>query len=387
MKLEYFCRNHNQLCCAGCIAKIKKEKNGMHKDCDFCIIEEIKDEKKNKIKENIKYLENLSKTLEQSINSLNICFEKLKNNKEEIKTKIQKIFTSIRNELNNREDALLLEEDDQYDNIYFNETIIKEAEKLPNKIKLSLEKGKLIEEEDNFNKLSLFINNCINIENNIKEINIINENIKKCNDSLSIKINFMEEENDEKVIGLLNNIKNFGNLEKIEQNYFKEIENPWINEMFHNNLFYYTLKGKSYIAEKTQNNGYIHLIKSSHKFEKDKIYKLEFIPHFEKGGDFYIGFADFNQSKKHSWLKDAFNCVGLSNEGLYINGNKVNSNLTIQNEKKYEYIIDISNKSFILNIDGIKVGEFKFNFQENIYDHAGIRKIGNSIIIKTYEKQ
>ena len=84
MKLEYFCRNHNQLCCAGCIAKIKKEKNGMHKDCDVCIIEEIKDEKKNKIKENIKYLENLSKTLEQSINSLNICFEKLKNNKEEI---------------------------------------------------------------------------------------------------------------------------------------------------------------------------------------------------------------------------------------------------------------------------------------------------------------
>ena len=359
----------------------------MHKDCDVCIIEEIKDEKKNKIKENIKYLENLSKTLEQSINSLNIFFEKLKNNKEEIKTKIQKIFTSIRNELNNRENALLLEVDEQYGNIYFNEAIIKEAEKLPNKIKLSLEKGKLIEEEDNFNKLSLFINNCINIENNIKEINIINENIKKYNDSLSIKINFMEEENDEKVIGLLNNIKNFGNLEKIEQNCFKEIENPWTNEMFHNNLFYYTLKEKSYIAEKTQNNSYIHLIKSSLKFEKDKIYKLEFIPHCQKGGDFFIGFADFNQSKTHSWLKDPFNCVGLSNEGLYINGIKINSKITVQNEKKYEYIIDISNKTFILNIDGINVGEFKFNFQENIYAHARIRKIGNSIIIKTYEKQ
>ena len=27
-KLEYFCKNHNQLCCMACIAKIKGEGNG-----------------------------------------------------------------------------------------------------------------------------------------------------------------------------------------------------------------------------------------------------------------------------------------------------------------------------------------------------------------------
>ena len=48
-QLEYFCKSHNQLCCAACIAKIKKNENGKHKDCDVCLIEDIKNEKKNKM--------------------------------------------------------------------------------------------------------------------------------------------------------------------------------------------------------------------------------------------------------------------------------------------------------------------------------------------------
>ena len=31
-ELLYFCRNHNKLCCAECITKIKAKKNGQHKD-------------------------------------------------------------------------------------------------------------------------------------------------------------------------------------------------------------------------------------------------------------------------------------------------------------------------------------------------------------------
>ena len=58
--------------------------------------------------------------------------------------------------------------------LFCNEDIIKDNEKLPNKIKLS-EKGKIINEkwnEDN-NQINSLINDYINIENNIKEINII----------------------------------------------------------------------------------------------------------------------------------------------------------------------------------------------------------------------
>jgi len=197
IKLEYFCKSHNQLCCAACIAKIKKNENGKHKDCEVCLIEDIKDEKKNKIKENIKFLEELSNNLQQTLDLLTTLFEKIKTNKEELKINIQKVFTKVRNELNNREDALLLEVDKKYDEIYFNENIIKETKNLPNKIKLSLEKGNKIEKEYDDNKLSLFINNCINIENNIKELNTLKTKIEKCKELVNIKINFIEENSEE----------------------------------------------------------------------------------------------------------------------------------------------------------------------------------------------
>ena len=58
-ELIYFYRNHNKLCCAECITKIKAKNNGQHKDCDVCLIEEIENEKKSKLKENIKCLEDL----------------------------------------------------------------------------------------------------------------------------------------------------------------------------------------------------------------------------------------------------------------------------------------------------------------------------------------
>lgn len=54
------------------------------------------------------------------------------------------MFTKLRNSLNNREDQLLFEINKKYNELYFNESIIKECEKLPDKIKNSLEKGKLI---------------------------------------------------------------------------------------------------------------------------------------------------------------------------------------------------------------------------------------------------
>jgi len=41
IKLEYFCKTHNKLCCSSCIAKVKREGNCQHTDCDVCTIEEI----------------------------------------------------------------------------------------------------------------------------------------------------------------------------------------------------------------------------------------------------------------------------------------------------------------------------------------------------------
>ena len=188
--LEYFCKTHNKLCCAVCITKIKRKGNGQHTDCNVCNIEDIKLEKKNNFDKNIKYLEDLLNTLNKSINELKIIFEKINKNKDSLKLDIQKIFTEIRNKLNEREDELLLEVDTKFDELFFKEDFIKEGEKLPNKVKLSLEKGKkIINDWNNDNNLNSVINTCVNIENNIEYINKINEKINKYN-STNIKIKF-----------------------------------------------------------------------------------------------------------------------------------------------------------------------------------------------------
>ena len=207
-KLKYFCKDHNTLCCAECIIKIKDEGYGQHQDCNVCLIREIKDIKKNKLKENIKSLEDLSSKLEQSINELKILFEKINENKESLKQKIQNIFTKFRTTLNEREDELLIEVDNQFNNLYFNEDLIKESEKLPNKIRISLEKGKALDKDWNNDELNLAINDCINIENKIKDINTINLNIERSNKNKNKEIKF----NENGINNILEIIKNFGKI-------------------------------------------------------------------------------------------------------------------------------------------------------------------------------
>ena len=104
MKLEYYCKNHDILCCDSCIAKLKVKGKGQHKDCDICLIEDIKEEKKNKLEQNIKHLEELCKNLEKSIKEIKAIYEKINESKEQLKLDIQKVFTKMKNAINERED-------------------------------------------------------------------------------------------------------------------------------------------------------------------------------------------------------------------------------------------------------------------------------------------
>ena len=246
-KLEVFCKTHNQLCCVACISKITIKGKGQHSNCDICVIEEIKEQKKTKLKENIQYLENISKTFEQTINELKNIFEKINKNKEDLKIQIQKLFTKIRNKINEREDELLSEVDTQFESLYFKEDIIKESEKLPNKIKLSLEKGKINDDEwKDDNKLSSLINICINIEKKIKEIDIINKKIKNSNTSnLIIKFN----SNDYKENKLINSINKFGDVYFTNKFQFK------LPPKNNNNIRKYSISGETdNIATKNEDN-------------------------------------------------------------------------------------------------------------------------------------
>ena len=172
-QLEFFCKDHNILCCGLCLCKLKKKGKGQHAECNVCVIEDIKEEKKKKLEENIKILEEASISLEKLISDLKTIIEQVNENKEKLKLNIQKIFTTIRNALNQREDEILLEVDKKFSDFYFDDNIIKKAEKLPKNIKLSLENGKKITKEwNNEDKLNLLINDCLNIEDSIKELNL-----------------------------------------------------------------------------------------------------------------------------------------------------------------------------------------------------------------------
>ena len=116
VELKYYCKNHNILCCAACISKIKDSKDDQHKDCNVVKLDEIKEEKRKMLKDNIKYLEKFSNSIENSINQLKKLFEDINESQENLKIQIAKIFTKLRNEINDREDEILLKLDDMIKN-------------------------------------------------------------------------------------------------------------------------------------------------------------------------------------------------------------------------------------------------------------------------------
>ena len=165
-----------------------------------------------------------------------------------------------------------------YKEIYIDEKIIKEGEKLPNNIKISLEKGKKINDEWNDNNnLSSLINDCINIENNIKKIREIEENVKKCN-SINEEIRiYPEEDNLNKYFAKINN---FGNI--YHKGESKILQKKQKNENFNNHallisnkkipLLYNLLKFNKEISKISvfEPQSFIPEI----KFEKIKNYKV-----------------------------------------------------------------------------------------------------------------
>jgi len=217
-KFDFFCKTHNELCCSHCITKIKTKGKGQHTDCNVCTIQDIVEEKEKNLDNNIKSLESLSEAFQSSIKELNEIFDKINENKENIKLNIQKTFTKIRNELNKREEQLLDEVDKQFQNNYFGEDIdiLKEKDKLPNKIKLYIEKGKSAKNEWNKNKnTSLLIYVCINIEKMINNINKINQNMNKYNQNNKAMKFFSETDNIIKLLNKFGSISLNGN--KINQ--------------------------------------------------------------------------------------------------------------------------------------------------------------------------
>ena len=219
-KLDRFCKSHNQLCCSSCIGI-----NGKHNKCELCKIEDIKEEKKTKLENNIKILEDISINIKESLDKTKNYYNKIEEQKEELKSKIMKIITNLRNKLNEREDELLSELDILFLNISPSEKLINEYEKIPKKINEILDKRKSLNEKlnDSF-LLNSYINDCINIEKDFLKIKEINDSVIKYNINTEIKLYFFPEEKD--IDKIYKNIKSFGKIYQKEN----EINNLYITE-------------------------------------------------------------------------------------------------------------------------------------------------------------
>ena len=210
-ELNFFCKDHNTLCCPCCIAKIKTQGNGAHHDCNVCDINDISEEKKNNLSNNIKSLEKLYDLFQALLNDLKKAIQEIDDRKEEVKKDILQIFTGIRDELNKREDQLLKEVDQIYENKFNSKNIdnIIKDKKFSEKIKIYLDKGKIAEKDWNkINNKAILINDCINIENTIDKINNMNTSIEKYKIQ-DKKLNFNCNIND-----IINLIKTFGSFNK-----------------------------------------------------------------------------------------------------------------------------------------------------------------------------
>ena len=311
-------------------------------------------------------LENLSNTLQESINNLKNIFEKINENKEQLKSKIQNTFTKVRNELNEREEALLLEVDKYFDDSFFKQDIIKQSEKLPKKIKLSLEKGKIIDKECKINKLSLIINECINIEKNIKNINEIDEKIKICN---NFKNNIIFTPEKEELNKFLQNIKNFGKI--LEYSFFlssiiindfnkQKIINDWIIEKTNKNEIKYELIFR--MSENGSSN------EAFHKYCDNRGPTLVLIKTTKNR--IFGGFTPLNWDCKSRDVLDNSNQTFLFSLNLM---------------KKYD-IINKSKKAIECNKNyGPYFGDFDFGFQKNLKEGKAFANESCSFVNKNLE--
>jgi hypothetical protein len=357
LKLEYYCKNHNILCCGLCICKIKGNGNGQHNECDICLIKDIKEDKKSKLKDNIEKLEKFLDELDETSKNMKITPEKVKEYKDKLKTEMKDVFEKIRTELNDREKILSSKVEKYIDENYFNEGIVKKQDK----IKSLLDDAALFEEDDweDDNKLNQLIDNCINLENNLKDINMIKEKMEQYqkNDKFTVKFN-------SDIDNFITEIKKFGYIsdsiilkEQDNINKFNELIN---DDKITNNMYLLYRSSRdefNYLNIVKQINNKTNLL-FLYLTENDKIFgvyintklenmDLEGTKKYYKDENAFV--FSLNNDKKYKILIPEY-AIGFDNKnyilignndkdnnGLYYSDNIINDNKLIDGEKVYDF--------------------------------------------------
>ena len=355
MKLEYYCKNHNKLCCGLCICKIKANGKGQHNDCNISFIKDIKEEKKNKIKNNIKTLKEISNELDKEIKNIKISPERVKENKDKMKLEVKDIFEKIKTELNNRENILSSDIDKYLDEKYF-------IDKKRYEIKSLLSKFKSLDDDWEDEELKELINNCIKIENKVKEINNIKENIEKNYNKDNFNIRFNSNINT-----IITKIKKFGCISDSKILKRKNIINKF-NELINDDK----ITNNMTLLYRSSRDGldYLNIIKSiNNKSNLLFLYLTENNKIFGAYINTKLENIDFNGTKKYYKDENAFvfsinnnkkykilipeNAIAFDNKNYILIGNNDNDNNGFYFSDKI-----IEDKQLI---NGIKIYDFSKN--------------------------
>jgi len=233
-----------------------------------------------------------------------------------------------------------------YNESFFKEDRIKISEKLPGQIKLSLEKGNILNKEWlNINKqLNSKINDCIFIENNISKIKEIKSDIEKCN---SKKINILFFPEDKGITNFLNEIKNFGELYD-ENLIYKFKFKPGQNCIISNN---------GSIATKNEGgNNWNCTIFGDKEIPKNKIskWKIKLNSETKQSWDIMIGIGPNNPNNEEEFYKKCWNFVSSNSKLVILSKNSSEYNNHSGRLKKgdiVEVTVDrnLGNLSFAVN--------------------------------------
>ena len=366
--LIYYCNTHKILCCPLCISKIKTNNDGKHADCEIHSLDELKTQKEKEFCDKINLLKENIILFDNKLEEIKNISEKINLKKENIKLNVMKIFTELRNAINNREDELLKEIDKRFNDIYFNDNIIKENEIFKNDFKTYINQNKNIKTQNTeiiqfINELDKLNEKCGNIENKIKQLSAI------CNKSNNYDVKMEFKPGHGGLGDILNKLRNFGDIlidennglkiykcfnTKTEENNVLLISNQKfailhnllkLNKRINNisifppefiipRLIYEDIYQYKIIIYDLQNSGY----SATNNYEDIKKY-------FEYGGNIIVTHDHW------TYIKNKSNCIQLLNAKLEQQNNNGSKKARILNNShpifKSHYNLNLENNSLI----------------------------------------
>ena len=240
------------------------------------------------------------------------------------------------------------------------------SEKLPYKTKISLGNAKELDKDWNNNrKLNSIINDCINIENNIKII----DKIKICN-SQKINIKFFPD-NEDRINKVLEKFKKFGDVFDREEFIFEFKFRPGNN---------YNVNNNGLIA--TKNNGgnnWNCTIFGDREVPKNKIskWKIRIKTDTKQNWDILIGIGPNNPNNESNFHKKCWSFISSSSKLLLRSESSIDYNNHSGRLKKddiVEVIVDrqLGNLSFAINGSNYGIGCSEIPKEDELYPTVSI---------------